>query len=444
MQIRRKAGAECFSMAVSISWADVRLNDIFSVMKKISLNVLLRFLSKYSHWNLIRRADGYHLYFIAHQQGDVQTGKTAKHEKKRNRKLASVSCNKIRKGSNTTPGKQRSKDVFVFNPIFNNIEDGVSVGLDSAVERSRRSSVSSFIWDDFLPTYKDEERLGKTVSDSESSGRSTPVQTLPSESSVREESQEVKEKFYEASMLQQGDRLLKEMLQLRKDLEKEKLDFELSREDKDRGCSSLLPNYGPLEYNEENLLREKLEMMTQQIKREMEDQFNRKHAVLDSEEEEKNKIRNIFKSLFQVKNNEEERKEISNEETLQSAIDNLLMNSESSETTFEEAQKQFKSKPPVEAKKKGKAKNQTKQVKVEEKQIVEIPFCSHPKTVKDLQSDAVSSNDNDKEVITGKADQTLLLTPDEKIAAEEILRELVDIRNTGGERKDPVVDTMIR
>ena len=66
------------------------------------------------------------------------------------------------------------------------------------------------------------------------------------------------------------------------------------------------------------------------------------------------------------------------------------------------------------------------------------------KNVKDLQTDEVTSNDHDKDVKAGKAEETLLLTPDEKIAAEEILRELVDIRNTGGERKDPVVDTMIR
>ena len=412
-----------------------RLNDILSIMKKISLNVLLRFLSKYSHWNLVRRADGYHLYFIAQQQGDVQTGKIGKYEKKRNRKLASVSCNKIRK--NNIPGKLPSKDVFVFNPIFNNIEDGVAVGLDSAAEQSRRSSVSSFIWDDFLPTYKEEERTaGKTGSCSESSGQSTPV---PSDNSVMEPSQ-VKEKFYEASVLQQGDRLLKEMLELRKDLEKEKLDLNLTREGKEKECS-LLPNYGPLEHSEENMLREKLEMMTQQIKREMEDQFNRNHAELDCDEEEKSNIRNIFKSLVQVENNQAE---IAREETLQSEINNLLITEESSET-FEEAKKQCNNQTTVETKKKDKTKNQTKQqAKLEEIQSVEVPLCSHVKNVKDLQTNDVVSNENEKDVKAGKADETLLLTPDEKIAAEEILRELVDIRNSRGGRTDPVVDTMIR
>ena len=404
-------------------------------MKKISLNVLLRFLSKYSHWNLVRRTDGYHLYFIAQKQGNDQTGKTGRSEKKRSRKPAFVSCSKIRKTN--IPGKQPSKDVIVFNPIFNNIEDGVSVGLDSAAEQSRRSSMSSFIWDDFLPTYKDEERAGKTLSCSESSGQSTPVQTASSDNSVMESGQ-VKERFYEASVLQQGDRLLKEMLQLRKDLKKEKLDFKLTRAEKEKECS-LLPNYGPLEHNEENMLREKLEMMTQQIKREMEDQFNME-PELDSDEVEKNKITNIFQSLFQVPNNQ---MEIANEETLKSEINNLLMTDESSET-FEQAQKQFQNKTIVETHNESNTKNQTKQkVKVEEKQTVEVPFCSHVKNVKDSQTNDVVY-DYEKDVKAGKADETLLLTPDEKIAAEEILRELVNIRNTGSERKDPVVDTMIR
>ena len=77
------------------------------------------------------------------------------------------------------------------------------------------------------------------------------------------------ERFYEASVLQQGDRLLKEMLQLRKDLEKDKMAFDFSTKESKDTNNGPLPDYGPLEENEENILREKLEMMTLQIKKEI-------------------------------------------------------------------------------------------------------------------------------------------------------------------------------
>ena len=82
------------------------------IMKKISLNVLLRFLSKYSHWNLVRKSDGYHLFFLA-RDGDSE--RRSHNGKQKTRKLASVTCNKIRR--NKIHGKSHSKkDVFVVSP----------------------------------------------------------------------------------------------------------------------------------------------------------------------------------------------------------------------------------------------------------------------------------------------------------------------------------------
>ena len=108
------------------------------------------------------------------------------------------------------------------------------------------------------------------------------------------------ERFYEASVLQQGDRLLKEMLQLRKDLEKDKMAFDFSTKESKDTTNGLLPNYGPLEENEENTLREKLEMMTLQIKKEMEEEFHKQKSQLEfaKNDDDDLKIKKIFKNIL--------------------------------------------------------------------------------------------------------------------------------------------------
>ena len=64
-------------------------------------------------------------------------------------------------------------DNFVFSPIFQNQEQAVHVGLDNAIEeRSKRSSFSSLIWDDFLPSYKKESE------DEDDSNSISSVETL--------------------------------------------------------------------------------------------------------------------------------------------------------------------------------------------------------------------------------------------------------------------------
>ena len=108
------------------------------------------------------------------------------------------------------------------------------------------------------------------------------------------------ERFYEASVLQQGDRLLKEMLQLRKDLEKDKMAFDFSTKESKDTNNGPLPDYGPLEENEENILREKLEMMTLQIKKEMEEEFHKQKSQLEfaKNDDDDLKIKKIFKNIL--------------------------------------------------------------------------------------------------------------------------------------------------
>ena len=63
----------------------------------------------------------------------------------------------------------------MFSPIFQNAEQAVHVGLDNAIdERSKRSSFSSLIWDDFLPPYKKES----DIEDNDDKQSITSVETL--------------------------------------------------------------------------------------------------------------------------------------------------------------------------------------------------------------------------------------------------------------------------
>ena len=400
-------------------------------MKKINLNVLLRFLRKYSHWNLVRKSDGYQLYFLA-QSGagagvagsKIGEGKFGRTRARKYRKMTGVSCNRIRKSKPQGKSPSKEKEVFVFNPIFNTVEEGVSVGigLDSAAEISRRSSVCSFIWDDFLPTYNkepDEESERKTVSGSDSSGRSTPVAVQSDDREVRRSGRAEKERFCQENMMRQGDRLLKEMFQLRKDLEKEKLDIDVTLEENEKKCT-LLPNYGPLEQSEENVLREKLEIMTQQIKREMEEQFDKSVSLSDSKEDDTgHSMSRHYQEQLQTdreKNNEEA--------------------SLCSDINFQRNEKFDKNKE-------------------SERQIIDAPENREERNVTNVEPD-LEQLDEEKQTICTKmrnkteipvktgADSQILLTPDEQIAAGEILKELLDIRKNGERPSDPVLDTMIR
>ena len=62
-----------------------------STMQKISLKVLLRFLSRYSHWNLVRRADCYHLYFVTKESSTISPFPASRYRQReqRGRRLAS-------------------------------------------------------------------------------------------------------------------------------------------------------------------------------------------------------------------------------------------------------------------------------------------------------------------------------------------------------------------
>ena len=62
----------------------------------------------------------------------------------------------------------------------------------------------------------------------------------------------------------------------------------------------MLPNYGPLPQDEENVLREKLEKMTEQIKKEMEEEFKKQQNLLEFEdnEDDDSKIKKIFTNIL--------------------------------------------------------------------------------------------------------------------------------------------------
>jgi len=94
------------------------------MMQKLSLTVLLQFLSQYSHWNLVKQPHCYHLYFIAKENGFNNKSQKKKKLKKL-RKIGSrtrVTCSKLR---NKAVRSQRSKDLFYFNPVQRNVENNV-------------------------------------------------------------------------------------------------------------------------------------------------------------------------------------------------------------------------------------------------------------------------------------------------------------------------------
>ena len=218
--------------------------------------------------------------------------------------------------------------------------------------------------------------------------------------------------------MRQGDRLLKEMFQLRKDLEKEKLDIDVTLEENEKKCT-LLPNYGPLEQSEENVLREKLEIMTQQIKREMEEQFDKSVSLSDTKEDD---------TGHSLPRHHQEQLQTDREKNDEEA-------SLCSENNFQRNEKIDKNEE-------------------SDRQIIDAPENREERDMTNVEPDleldeekqTICTKMKNKREISDKttADSQILLTPDEQIAAEEILKELVDIRNNGERSRDPVLDTMIR
>merc|ERR1719318_518317 len=92
----------------------------------------------------------------------------------------------------------------------------------------------------------------------------------------------------------------------------------------------------------------------------------------------------------------------------------------------------------VETLKKSKKSKKTSESKP---QIVEIPFCSHNQHT--TGQDAAVLPELEKEGSNEKDPLNTILSPDEQLGAEEILRELIEIRDSGKSEKNPVLDTMI-
>jgi len=270
-------------------------------MQRLSVTVLLKFLSKYSQWNLVRQDDCYHLYFIAKKETkDKIFGRRKKKSRKRKTTFSTTKVQSLQPVVINPSKTQNVEADSVPRPRPLSVTDSASV---IPTDISRRSSFSSFIWDDYLPSYKqdsddqdnfDNHSNGTLTDGSNGSGKSTPARSKSSREHYK------MERFYEASVLQQGDRLLKEMLQLRKDLEKDKMAFDFSTKESKDTTNGLLPNYGPLEENEENTLREKLEMMTLQIKKEMEEEFHKQKSQLEfaKNDDDDLKIKKIFKNIL--------------------------------------------------------------------------------------------------------------------------------------------------
>ena len=119
-----------------------------------------------------------------------------------------------------TPTKA-GKDVFLFSPIFESPEQAVAdglVGLEHALgEGSKRSSLTSLVWDDecdFTAPYHEEGTGYESESSYTTIGDSDTRESTPRRA-------EVENSCMETSVQKQGDRLLRDMLQLRRDIEKD-------------------------------------------------------------------------------------------------------------------------------------------------------------------------------------------------------------------------------
>ena len=111
--------------------------------------------------------------------------------------------------------------------------------------------------------------------------------------------------------------------------------------------------------------------------------------------------------------------------------------------TFEDAQEMFKSE-------KSKSKRETGNKKKEKDiKTVEIPFCSHrieskPPILPNEEEAQASASSDPPPPSSPIPCSKLELSQEERQAAEDILRELVEIRKEGKQQSDPILDTMIR
>ena len=111
--------------------------------------------------------------------------------------------------------------------------------------------------------------------------------------------------------------------------------------------------------------------------------------------------------------------------------------------TFEDAQELFKSE-------KSKSQRETENKKKEKDiKTVEIPFCSHrieskPPILPNEEEAQASASSDPPPPSSPIPCSKLELSQEERQAAEDILRELVEIRKEGKQQSDPILDTMIR
>ena len=154
----------------------------------------------------------------------------------------------------------------------------------------------------------------------------------------------VDSQYYETNVRKQGDRLLRDMLQLRKDIENFKEQPEDNsvlnvRQVKETDLPVASKDF-EIEKNEENILRERLEMMTLQIKQELEDELLKEESRkgylgVKTNEDDDTKIKNFFQNLVSqndiekpVSSNNIGKPALKNEtvrnEALNLAIQNLL------------------------------------------------------------------------------------------------------------------------
>jgi len=479
-------------------------------MQKMSLKVLLRFLSGYSHWNLVRRSDCYHLYFVTKQSSSISTFPSSRC-KKRGQRARRRGTKLNREANEVVPSVQytrkqkkiadrQKKDVIVFSPIFQNAEQAVHVGLDNAIdEKSKRSSFSSLIWDDFLPAYKKESDVDNDDDDDKSSftsvetvtdidsGESTPFNTDQNytQSTQKKMSKKVEKKYYETNVRKQGDKLLRDMLQLRRDIENFKeqpAEENISSNEKHlkEVEANVLLKGVEIEKSEENILRERLEMMTLQIKQEMEEEMIKEKARIEELENKQNedddtKIKKFFQKLaLKDSSDEVEPKPILNtkeketnrtiqqllgfdtepdvpEKTLDTWITEPKSHIQDNTVKVEKSRSISKGRSPSVKVETLKKRKKTKKTAESQQQIVEIPFCSHNQHTTGQDNSTIrpaleaSTSQAQMEASTSQAQSSMntILSPDEQLGAEEILHELIEIRDSGKREANPVLDTMI-
>jgi len=525
-------------------------------MQKLSLKVLLRFLGSYTHWNLVRRADCYHLYFVTKDSVGVTQFPTPRWQDKgrkarrRGSKLAKNTVTDIvpmvkksRALSVETPTSSNTgKDVFLFSPIFESPEQAVAEGLcgleQTLEERSKRSSLTSLVWDDecdFTTPYREEE---EELEGYESGSSYTTIGESDSRESTPRRAEEERA-YVETSVRRQGDRLLRDMLQLRRDIEMD-LNKEQVPKVKEEQRGSALNDLSDLETTpglevgkaEENMLRERLELLTQQIKQEMAEELqkeklkqrkslsissiseselnnsdvvfngneianlntsnhatvkklekNDKSIVVPEEpaEKEHNDVKDNCNELSATNRHSEPVSEIASkcgEEifhppncdsvTTEGDICDSKIPESREETKIEDSNVNVPSQPDpnscpqdIISDEKKLTKSRAPSVKVDtlkrkkklkktgsepKPTFVEIPFCSHSQhpTGQD-QASFIECVEPKKAQKKAKPQlHTTVLSPADRLGAEQILHELIEIRDGKNlKEKDPVLDTMI-